>query len=599
MSVEEKNRAFIKRIYPELLDSLDAFEDKSEKIETLVSKSGRPVFKYCSVAFHSLYKPEDDAKRYLSSIDDDTELVWLFGLGYGWHIEELIKKNIKIVIIEPSLEIFKSALENVDLTEIISKCELIVGHGYRKTVRKNKNKKSLLLAHRPYLRFFEKELNSLETALKVIPFLSRKKPKIMLISPIYGGSETTYRYVKETIEKTGATVVPFDATFFAPAFFKIKEFAGTDIHASQLNTLFTNMLGEASLAFADKEQPDLIFAMAQAPIDVAVLPRMRELKVPLAFWFVEDFRTLKYWDRVAPLYDYFFTIQRGEFFEKLAMAGAKNVAYIPQATSPAHHKPLALTAEEKKKYGSDISFMGAGYKNRKEFFKGLLDYDFKIWGTEWDLQTNLGELVQNRNERMKPEEYIKIFLASKININLHSSNLLAGIDPVGDFLNPRIFEIAACGAFQITDSRAELPALLEVGKEIETFSSLSELREKIDYYLTHEKERERIAKAGMRKVLAEHTFDNRIEDMLRIIIENEGETFAVKKPAEKIDSRDIVKKMIEEAGGDKELAGFLKNFDQEKPLSLKEVMDKIEDGKGSLSRVETIFQVVNQIVIQS
>ena len=40
--------------------------------------------------------------------------------------------------------------------------------------------------------------------------------------------------------------------------------------------------------------------------------------------------------------------------------------------------------------------MGAGYYNRLNSLSRLLDRDFKIWGTEWILESPLGKRVQNR-----------------------------------------------------------------------------------------------------------------------------------------------------------------------------------------------------------
>jgi len=39
----------------------------------------------------------------------------------------------------------------------------------------------------------------------------------------------------------------------------------------------------------------------------------------------------------------------------------------------------------------------------------------------------------------------------------------------------------------------------------------------IDYYLKHEQEREEIAQAGYEVVLAEHSFDHRVETLLSTI----------------------------------------------------------------------------------
>ena len=138
---------------------------------------------------------------------------------------------------------------------------------------------------------------------------------------------------------------------------------------------------------------------------------------------------------------------------------------------------------------------------------------------------------------------------------------------------------------------------MEPGVEIETYESLSELRDKIDHYLAHDDERRALAQAGRARVLSDHTFERRMEDLLATIIAQEGESL-VKDKKPKYYARNIVKKMLEEAASDKDLVSFLKQFDPEKPLSLKEVADAISKGKGALSRTESLMLMVNQLLVQ-
>ena len=110
-----------------------------------------------------------------------------------------------------------------------------------------------------------------------------------------------------------------------------------------------------------------------------------------------------------------------------------------------------------------------------------------------------------------------IFNASKINLNLHSSTERDGVDPTGDFLNPRTFELAGCGAFQLVDRRALLDEVFTPGEDIVTFEDTEDLKKKIDYYLEHEDERKAIAEKSRRTVLEKHTYQHRLRDMLSVI----------------------------------------------------------------------------------
>lgn len=84
--------------------------------------------------------------------------------------------------------------------------------------------------------------------------------------------------------------------------------------------------------------------------------------------------------------------------------------------------------------------------------------------------------------------------------------------------NMRLFEAAGVGACLLTDWRENLPELFEPDEEVLTYRSAEECVEKLEYILENEGERRKIAAAGQRRTLREHTFDNRaarIDEIIR------------------------------------------------------------------------------------
>jgi spore maturation protein CgeB len=144
---------------------------------------------------------------------------------------------------------------------------------------------------------------------------------------------------------------------------------------------------------------------------------------------------------------------------------------------------------------------------------GLADLDFRIWGDGWN-EPALSHLVAGDGKRFGMAEMVKIFGASAINLNLHSANHVSGLDPEPDFVNPRTFEIAACGAFQLVDRRDPLPDLF-TADEMVTFGSMAELRSGIARYLADPDERQAVATRARARVLAEHTYEHRTRRILR------------------------------------------------------------------------------------
>ena len=107
-------------------------------------------------------------------------------------------------------------------------------------------------------------------------------------------------------------------------------------------------------------------------------------------------------------------------------------------------------------------------------------------------------------------EMPKVFRYSKINLNFTIPNIKSGL-PL------RIFDVLGAGGFLLTNYQAELPDYFEIGKDLACFESEAELVEKCSYYLTHEEERQQIAKNGYEKVKNCCSYRKRLKFMLEKI----------------------------------------------------------------------------------
>lgn len=337
--------------------------------------------------------------------------------------------------------------------------------------------------------------------------------RILVVLPLYGGSLPIGRYVASALKGEGHLVETFEAPDFYPAYTALTDLKVTTDRLDYLQNSMLNVVSQSVLAKVETFEPDLVLAMAQAPLNHQALKRLRRDGVATAMWFVEDHDLFTYWKSFAPLYDVFAVIQKGQFFEDLAAIGQPNALYLPLAAQPDFHRPVELTPVERRKFGSEVSFMGAGYPNRRKAFQELIGLDFRIWGTEWEGDHVLEPLVQLKGARVTPEECVKIFNATRINLNLHSSIQAEELVTSGDFVNPRTFELAACGAFQLTDTRTLMGEAF-AADEMATFSSMDELHEKIDYFSSRPEERQGYAERARARVLKDHTYARRMNELL-------------------------------------------------------------------------------------
>jgi spore maturation protein CgeB len=83
--------------------------------------------------------------------------------------------------------------------------------------------------------------------------------------------------------------------------------------------------------------------------------------------------------------------------------------------------------------------------------------------------------------------------------------------------NCRLFEATGVGTLLVTDWKKNLHEMFEPGKEVVSYHTPEECIEKIQYYLEHEDEREEIARAGQQRTLRDHTYYQRMQELVDIV----------------------------------------------------------------------------------
>ena len=441
----------------------------------------------------------------------------VFGFAGGYHLEVLQeqKPDTKISVIEPSVDSFRAVIEHRDCTQLLEQlATLSVGEvGEASSYEGN-----VEMLFRPQTANLYPEMASeVKTRFFKTRGVGLLSPSISVLGPMMGGTLPMLGYTVHALTQMQQRVRSIDMSSFASGFEGLNSLVFDDMRQRLLRGRYTETLSDMVSEIANEKPMDILICMAQAPITVKTLEELRSRGVITVLWFVEDYLRFPAWKFLAKHYDFVFTIQKGECIEAIKAAGAGEVHYLPTAADAMVHAPLHLTPEEQERWGSPVSFVGAGYHNRQQMFASLSGLPLKLWGTEWPGCKPFDRMVQEEGRRLKPQEYVKIFNASTINLNLHSSTERDGVDPAGDFINPRTFELAACGAFQLVDKRSLLDEVFIPGEEVETFESRKELVEKIEYYLAHPEARIPFIEKARARVLKEHTYQHRITEMLSII----------------------------------------------------------------------------------
>jgi spore maturation protein CgeB len=561
-------------------------------ISIQTARDGNPIPHWDGYQLHSLYDPIKEgngfAEQFLSTIDNNQKPLLVLGLGFGYHILPLIDRFDTIYIAESNLELIRQARSIELLRPIFVKCQIIcdlnsppyIPDFYAYTLRSE-------------LRFNEKFFNDLVALVKILDkqtTISKNQLRVLINSPIYGGSATTARYVEVALKSIGVCT---HFTDFSDANSLLQRYLLNPIknasHISQLTDLLSETLWSEIIEF----RPHIVFFNAQSPLNQKLMQAISSAGIISLYWFVEDFRRMRYWTEVCNDFDYFFMIQKGEFEGILEKRCHRNWGWFPVAASLYDHKKIELSANDRDFYGSDISFMGAAYPNRVRFFQQLpaelqRAANMKLWGTGWSDIEMTGWSIPLGERRIISEQSNIIYQATKVNINLHSANDSTLFDPIGDFVNPRTFEIALCGGFQLCDYRPAVAELFEPDTEMIYFSSLAEAVDKARYYLTHDNSRDKIVERTREKVLKFHTYDIRMTNMLDTIIRlSPSLTAHVNEEHQKLEK-------FKATINNPDFSNFIDKIDPAIRSSYMHVMEKIKSSDGtSISDYEAFLMLLD------
>lgn len=139
-------------------------------------------------------------------------------------------------------------------------------------------------------------------------------------------------------------------------------------------------------------------------------------------------------------------------------------------------------------------------------------YDFALYtGSD----TSFDPQIQNRGRAGYLSRMPLIFHGSKVNINITSRSITSGI-PL------RVMDVLACEGFLLTNYQPEIGQYFEDGKELVVYEDFQDLYGKIDYYLSHERERREIARAGHRRVREQFSYRQGVGAIVKVLKDVKG-----------------------------------------------------------------------------
>ena len=222
------------------------------------------------------------------------------------------------------------------------------------------------------------------------------------------------------------------------------------------------------------------------------------------------------------------------FFHWLEQDDPSMEGFTKETGYPYH--TVILAANTKKyyydpddKYKADISFVGSFLPTKRKFLNEhvrplMNEYKVQIYGSDWTLPNrmlgyiqkagqyfNIEPLKHVRKFRLPLDDERKVYSSSTISLNVHEDHQrLYGSD-----FNERTLKIIASGGFEICDKVAVIRRYFK-DNELVLADNTQDWFDKIAYYIKYPEKRLSIIEAGKNKILREHTYKNRVEQLLSI-----------------------------------------------------------------------------------
>lgn len=261
--------------------------------------------------------------------------------------------------------------------------------------------------------------------------------------------------------------------------------------------------------------PDVVFFfLFEDEIPPATVAKVGQAAgAPTMNWFADDhWRFERFSSRYAPVLDWVITTDHAAV-ERYRALGQEQVILSQWACNRYAYAPTGDPISH------EVTFIGQPHGDRRETIDRLrtAGHAVECWGLGWT------------RGRIGHEEMVRIFSTSRINLNLSNSStppntIRARIgrllgrgesDPRPSQIKGRTFEVPGCGGFLLTERVPHLEEYFEIGREIAVFDGVDDLVQQVDRWLSDKEGRARVADAGYQRVLRDHTYDRRFEEIFR------------------------------------------------------------------------------------
>ena len=276
-----------------------------------------------------------------------------------------------------------------------------------------------------------------------------------------------------------------------------------------------NNLNKNLLRIVEEKRPDFVFsALIHYEIWLETLEIIRDSGIAaMVNWATDDSWKYYQFSRFIANAFHAFTTTDAKAIQKYQHDRIYQVLLTQWAANSNNLRKPLRGAECK----YPVSFVGSAYGKRGKWIEELRKrgIDVECFGHGW------------RNGPINAGKIPEIMRNSVISLNFSSSyRYLERIRRLQkNQIKARVFEVPGNGGFLLTENADGIEQYYVPDREIVIFKGVDECAEKINYYLNNQAERNLIALAGYERTKKDHTYDQRLAEVIKFTIEQKEKYF--------------------------------------------------------------------------
>lgn len=252
--------------------------------------------------------------------------------------------------------------------------------------------------------------------------------------------------------------------------------------------------GIGALEMALRHQVDVVFVVSAMFLHPDVIVMMKRAGLRVVVLFTESPYDLAKELEVAAMVDGCWTNERSvvEAFR----AVNRNSGYLPHAWHPGRHK-FGVRPDDQQVLAHDVVFVGSGFRERIEWLSAIdwTGIDLGLYGSWAPLGSRHPLRRYLRGAQIDNLTTAALYRRAKVGLNLYRTSMGWGRNAPAithaESMNPRAYELAACGAFHLSTERAEVREVF--GARVPTFRDPAEASVLIRQWLDDPAGRARVA----------------------------------------------------------------------------------------------------------